>query len=82
MTKKTKGISLIAIVSCTFSILIALVYLLLITALDARGPMLPPPPEALSEEVAPGKVSLLGVQLPSGRQSLGIFQVRFLAYLN
>jgi len=29
------------------SVLIGVVYLVLITVLDSRGPMLPPPPEAL-----------------------------------
>ena len=37
----------VAIVTGAISIAIAVVYLLLITVLDARGPMLPPPPEAL-----------------------------------
>ena len=39
----------IAIVTGVISILIGVVYLLLITILDARGPMRPPPPEALAE---------------------------------
>jgi len=43
---KAKG-RLVAIVTGTFSILIAVIYLVLITILDSRGPMLPPPPEAL-----------------------------------
>ena len=37
----------VAIVTGAFSIAIAVVYLLLIAVLDARGPMLPPPAEAL-----------------------------------
>ena len=37
----------VAIIAGAFSIAIALIYLILITVLDARGPMLPPPPEAL-----------------------------------
>ena len=37
----------VAIVTGAFSILIAVLYLALITVLDARGPLLPPPPEAL-----------------------------------
>ena len=37
----------VAIVTGAFSIAIALIYLILITALDFRGQMLPPPPEAL-----------------------------------
>jgi hypothetical protein len=37
----------IAIVTGAISVAIGLLYLLMITALDARGPLLPPPPEAL-----------------------------------
>ncbi len=47
---KAKG-RWVAIVTGAFSIGIALVYLILITILDSRGQMLPPPPEALGEEV-------------------------------
>ncbi len=39
----------IAIVSGSLSIAIGIIYLILITILDSRGPMLPPPPEALGE---------------------------------
>jgi hypothetical protein len=37
----------VAIVTGALSVLIGVVYLLLITWLDSRGPLLPPPPEAL-----------------------------------
>ena len=37
----------VAIVTGAISIAIAAAYLVLITVLDARGPLLPPPPEAL-----------------------------------
>ena len=37
----------VAIITGAFSVAIAVFYLILITVLDARGPMLPPPPEAL-----------------------------------
>ncbi|MFM2080295.1 MAG: hypothetical protein RLZZ219_977 [Cyanobacteriota bacterium] len=37
----------VAIVTGALSIAIGVAYLVLITALDARGPLLPPPPEAL-----------------------------------
>ena len=36
------------------SVLIGVVYLVLITVLDSRGPMLPPPPEALGLSAAAG----------------------------
>jgi hypothetical protein len=37
----------VAIVTGAISILIAVAYLVLITVLDSRGPLLPPPPEAM-----------------------------------
>lgn len=43
----------VAILTGALSILIGLVYLVLITVLDARGPMQPPPPEALGLTAAP-----------------------------
>ena len=43
----------VAILTGALSILIGVVYLVLITVLDARGPMQPPPPEALGLAVAP-----------------------------
>ncbi|MBW0167826.1 MAG: hypothetical protein KXJ49_10030 [Vulcanococcus sp.] len=36
-----------AIVTGAISVLIAVAYLVLITVLDSRGPLLPPPPEAM-----------------------------------
>ena len=38
----------VALVTGVFSILLGLIYLLLITLLDSRGQMLPPPPEAMA----------------------------------
>ena len=52
----------VAIVTGVISIAIAVVYLLLITVLDARGPMLPPPPEALGEVAVDGTGS--GAEAP------------------
>ncbi len=37
----------VAIITGAISILIAAAYLVLITVLDSRGPLLPPPPEAM-----------------------------------
>ena len=37
----------VAILTGAISVLIGVAYLLLITLLDSRGPLLPPPPEAL-----------------------------------
>ena len=47
----------VAIVTGAFSILIAVLYLALITVLDARGPLLPPPPEALGVAAPVGEVA-------------------------
>ena len=42
----------VAIVTGAISILIAAAYLVLITVLDSRGPLLPPPPEAMGLSVS------------------------------
>ncbi|PZV23730.1 MAG: hypothetical protein DCF18_05265 [Cyanobium sp.] len=44
----------VAILTGAISILIGVLYLGLITVLDARGPLLPPPPEALGVAAAGG----------------------------
>ena len=51
----------VAILTGAISVAIAVAYLVLITVLDSRGPLLPPPPEALglSPAVAPA-VALAG----------------------
>ena len=54
----------IALVTGVFSIAIALIYLILIIVLDSRGPMLPPPPEAL------GVVAVVFDDLSEGAQQL------------
>ena len=43
---------LIPILTAVFSVLIGIIYLLLVFILDMRGPMSPPPIEALSVVVA------------------------------
>ena len=51
---KQKRSRWIAIITGAVSVAIGILYLALITVLDARGPMLPPPPEALGgAEAAP-----------------------------
>lgn len=40
---------LVAIVTGTISVLIGVLYLAIIVVLDSRGPLQPPPPEALVE---------------------------------
>ena len=57
----------VAILTGALSILIGLLYLVLITVLDARGPMQPPPPEALGLAAAP--TASVGGPSPAGVQS-------------
>jgi len=47
----------VAIVTGALSVLIGVAYLVLITLLDSRGPLLPPPPEALGFSAAPAVVA-------------------------
>ena len=63
MNEKSSSGHWIALVTGAFSIFIGLLYLLMITILDFRGPMLPPPPEALGVLVTEVAQSLL-VQQP------------------
>lgn len=42
----------VAVVTGALSVLIGVAYLVLITVLDSRGPLLPPPPEALGLNAA------------------------------
>ena len=39
----------LAIITCGISVFIGIIYLVLITILDSRGPILPPPSEAFDE---------------------------------
>ena len=64
---------LVAIITGAFSIAIGILYLGLITILDARGPMLPPPPEALGEVGVYGFASFLKGSLLSSLQAFKIF---------
>ena len=58
---KAKGSSRwVAIVTGAISILIGVLYLLLITVLDSRGPLRPPPPEALGFVLVDGVASAPG----------------------
>ncbi len=47
MNETTSKKKWVAIITTVFSVAIGVVYLILITILDSRGPMNPPPPEAL-----------------------------------
>lgn len=54
----------VAIVTGAISIAIAVAYLALITVLDARGPLQPPPPEALGVSAAPAVPGASGAAGP------------------
>lgn len=47
----------VAILTGALSVLIGVAYLVLITLLDSRGPLLPPPPEALGLSAPPAAVA-------------------------
>ena len=51
MNKLPTRKKVIAITTAFLSVLIGVVYLFLITILDSRGPLLPPPPEAFGSVV-------------------------------
>lgn len=60
----------VAIITGALSVAIGVIYLVLITVLDSRGPMRPPPPEALAEVEAVSPA--VGVASPPGsRRSPG-----------
>ncbi len=54
----------VAILTGALSILIGVAYLVLITVLDSRGPLQPPPPEALVGAVAAVSDVAAGVRPP------------------
>ena len=61
MTEPSRRGRWVAIVTGAISIAIAVAYLALITVLDARGPLLPPPPEALGlADPAPAAAAAAG----------------------
>ncbi len=72
MDDSSKRGRLVAIVTGTFSVLLGILYLILINFLDSRGPMLPPPPEALAEVEAYASDFFVEVQQPFVWQFLEI----------
>ena len=56
----------VAIVTGAMSVLIGVLYLGLITVLDSRGPMRPPPPEALAGAEVVSLSPAGGAPLPAG----------------
>lgn len=63
-TKDRRG-RWVAIITGVISVLIGVLYLVLIAVLDSRGPMLPPPPEALGLASAPLAISA-GAEVAAG----------------
>ena len=59
----------IAIITGAISVAIGVLYLAMITVLDARGPMLPPPPEALAGVGASDLGGAATVPPPAARPS-------------
>ncbi len=70
MGNPQSGRKVIAIVTGGISVLIGIFYLILIMFLDARGPMLPPPPEAFGVVVTPCDDFSLEVQQPYAKPYL------------
>lgn len=68
-TPPTRG-RWVAIVTGAISILIAAAYLVLITVLDARGPLLPPPPEALG--LAPSAPPVAAAVAPASADAAAV----------
>ena len=68
MPENNKRQKVIAMVTGTASILIGLVYLLIVIALDFRGSMIPPPPEAFGVEVVVSSAFFSKVQQPFLKQ--------------
>ncbi len=71
MTKKPSSGRWVALITGFISVAIGLLYLLMITVLDSRGPMLPPPPEALG-------VVEVGIDHPFFEGALRLFSGQFL----
>ena len=61
MSKPSTRSRWVALITGFFSVLIGVVYLLLISILDSRGPMLPPPPEAMGVAVVDVALSFVPV---------------------
>ena len=63
----------VAIVTGALSVAIGVIYLVLITVLDSRGPMLPPPPEALVGVAAASELPVATAPQPVEQRSPKIF---------
>ena len=65
----------VAIITGVISVLIGVLYLVLIVVLDSRGPLLPPPPEAMglarAPESANSPLALAGEGVGDGETGIG-----------
>jgi hypothetical protein len=61
----------VAIVTGALSILVAVLYLAFVTLLDSRGPLLPPPPEALADAFPAGRSGAVPFTAPAGAAAAG-----------
>ncbi|MEB3173286.1 MAG: hypothetical protein VKL97_05420 [Cyanobacteriota bacterium] len=57
----------VAVITGALSVLIGVAYLVLITVLDSRGPLLPPPPEALGLSAPAGEAAVVS---PAGASTV------------
>ncbi len=62
----------VAILTGAISVLIGIAYLLLITLLDSRGPLLPPPPEALGLGGSATTTTVAGAVVEADGSSSGV----------
>jgi hypothetical protein len=61
----------VAIITGAISILIAAAYLVLITVLDSRGPLLPPPPEAMGLSISADPAAAVAA-VPASADAAGV----------
>lgn len=61
----------VAIITGALSVLVGVLYLLMIVLLDSRGPLQPPPPEALGLVTVPVDVAAAPVPAPESVRPLG-----------
>jgi hypothetical protein len=61
----------VAIITGALSVLVGVLYLLMIVVLDSRGPLQPPPPEALGLVRGPADVAAAPAPVPGSVRPLG-----------
>ena len=71
MAAQTSRKRFVAMITAVVSVAIGVLYLALITVLDARGPLLPPPPEALGGGAVADVSAVAGAPPPDAVPSPG-----------